>query len=89
MEHDLLMHLNRTHVVEAAENGIGKHIWRGTGTGLCGRLARMNDIWLQDIGQLRQDSRFSPNIDKSRYMDQYYNQSSARMFCFYKYAGQY
>jgi hypothetical protein len=29
----------------------GKHIWPGTGTSLCGRLARMNDIWLRDIGQ--------------------------------------
>ena len=51
MEYDLLMHLNRTHMVEAAENGIGKKIWSGTGTGLCGRLARTNNIWLRDIGQ--------------------------------------
>jgi hypothetical protein len=51
MEYDLLMHLNRAHMLEVAENRIGKHIWPGTGTSVCGRLARMNDIWLWDIRQ--------------------------------------
>ena len=45
------MYLNSAHILEAAENGIAKHIWPGTGTGLYGRLARMNDIWLPGIGQ--------------------------------------
>jgi hypothetical protein len=61
-EYDVLMDLNSAHILETAENGIGKHIWPGTGTSLCSRLARMNDIWLWDIGQTIAGFNISPPI---------------------------
>ena len=59
-EYDVLMDLNSAHILEAAENGIAKHIWLGTGTSLCRRLARTNDIWLWGIGQTTAGLNISP-----------------------------